>query len=266
MHQGDVVEARGFGNMRPRRTREDAAIEGSQSATHVSRLAVVGALTAAIAHEIHQPLGAILANAETGDLLCERACKGDATALSTLRNVLADVRRDALRASGVIRDVRALAGQRAPACEVFDANALAFATVRLLDADLRRRRLRIEVAPLSGDAALHGDRAQIERVLINLLCNAMDATATCAPPRPPIALRLSRARSGALEIAVADAGPGLPAARLAELFRSFHTTKPHGMGLGLSIARSIVEAHGGTIRAENNRGAGATFRVTLPNG
>ena len=256
--------------MRPRRTHEGCAIAGSLSQTqdvaHVSRLAVVGALTASIAHEIHQPLGAILANAEAGDLLCDRVRKGDAAALATLREILSDVRRDALRASGVIRDVRALAGRRVPAFAPFDANALALSTVRLLAVDLRRRRLRIDVQPLPGDATLHGDRAQIERVLVNLLLNAMDATASRPPPRPPIGLGIARTDTGSIEFTVKDAGPGLSEAHLARLFHSFHSTKAHGMGLGLSIARSIVEAHGGTIRGENNAGAGATFRVTLPGG
>jgi signal transduction histidine kinase len=153
-----------------------------------------------------------------------------------------------------------------PAFAAFDANGLASSTVRLLGVDLRRRRLRIDVVPLPGDATAHGDRAQIERVLVNLLLNAMDATASSAPPRRPIELRIARTGAGAIEYAVADGGPGLPEAHLARLFHSFHSTKAHGMGLGLSIARSIVEAHGGTIRGENNAGAGATFRVTLPNG
>lgn len=264
------MRRRDFGNMRPRRTHEGCAIAGFPSQTqdlaHVSRLAVVGALTASIAHEIHQPLGAILANAEAGDLLCERVRTGDAAAIATLRDILSDVRRDALRASGVIRDVRALAAHRVPAFAPCDANALAVATVRLLDADLRRRCLRIHVVPLPGDATVHCDRTQIERVLVNLLLNAMDATASRAPPRPAITLAVARTDAGHVEYSVRDAGPGLPEAHLARLFHSFHSTKPHGMGLGLAIARAIVESHGGRIRGGNNAGAGATFRLTLPNG
>ena len=227
---------------------------------------MVGALTASIAHEIHQPLGAILANAEAGDLLCDRLHKGDASALATLRDILSDVRRDALRASGVIQDVRALAAHRMPTCVPCDANALAIATVRLLDVDLRRRRLRIHVLPLPGDATLHCDRPQVERVLVNLLLNAMDATASRAPPRPAITLGVARTDTGDIEFSVRDAGPGLPEAHLPRLFHSFHSTKPHGLGLGLAIARAIVESHGGRIRGENNAAAGATFRVILPNG
>ena len=246
--------------------KRDAAIDARKPATddvaHISRLAIVGELTASIAHEIHQPLGAILANAEAGALLVDRVHAGDRVALDALREVLSDVRRDARRASVVIRQVREMAGRREPESERIDANALAFHAVRLLDAERRRRGMRIDVAPLPGDAVLHGDRGQLERVLVNLLLNAMDAMEDA--PAEAIVLGVARTQQGAIELCVRDAGQGIPEAHLPRLFHSFHTTKAHGLGLGLSIARSIVEAHGGWIRAENNDGRGATFRVAFP--
>lgn len=246
--------------------RRDAAIDARNPATddvaHISRLAIVGELTASIAHEIHQPLGAILANAEAGDLLVDRVHAGDRIARDAMRDILADVRRDALRASVVIRQVREMAGRREPESVRIDANALAYHAVRLLDAERRGRGMRIDVVPLPGDAALHGDRGQLERVLVNLLLNAMDATEDA--PAEPIVLGVARSPQGAIELSVRDAGQGIPDTHLPRLFHSFHTTKAHGLGLGLSIARSIVEAHGGWISAENNAGRGATFRVALP--
>ena len=119
-------------------------------------------------------------------------------------------------------------------------------------------------------AYLRGDRALIEQVLINLVMNAMDAVeakgaADDAPSaRPPIALAVSITGDGEIEFQITDAGIGIPVERLSHLFDSFYTSKAHGMGLGLSISRSIIEAHGGRIHAENNLGAGASFRVTLP--
>jgi signal transduction histidine kinase len=237
---------------------------------HTSRLAVVGELTASIAHEINQPLGAILSNADAGQMLLERL-RGEGTqaSLEELGHILADIRRDGLRASGVIRHVRTLAGRRELTLERLDANALAYDTVRLLDVDMRRRRIAIDVIPGADSAAVRGDRGHLEQVLINLLLNAMDAldahaTSSSNASLPPIVLALGRTVHGAVEFAVIDAGHGIPEDRVNRLFHSFYSSKPHGMGLGLSIARSIVEAHGGWIRAENNHGPGATFRVTFP--
>jgi signal transduction histidine kinase len=236
---------------------------------HTSRLAVVGELTASIAHEINQPLGAILSNADAGEMLIERVRPDDVESLAELRHILADIRRDALRASGIIRHVRTLAGRRELNFEHIDANTLAHQTVQLLEADMRRRGIAVQVVPCRGDVAIRGDRAHLEQVLINLLLNAMDAMEAQSLAQPgtaaaPIMLGVSIANHGAIEFSVVDAGQGIPEDRLHRLFHSFHSSKPHGMGLGLSIARSIVEAHGGWIRAENNRGPGATFRVTFP--
>src|SRR4249919_3107868 len=234
---------------------------------HISRLAVVGELTAVIAHEINQPLGAILSNADAGEMLLDRIARDPAAGgLDELSRILADIRRDALRASGVIRHVRTLAGRRELTLDQVDANSLAAGTVRLLESDMQRRRIAVDVAPLEDGATLRGDRAHLEQVLINLLLNAMDAMEAQAASgaAPPIVLGVARTGHGAIEFRVVDHGQGIPAEHLNKLFHSFYSSKPHGMGLGLSIARSIVEAHGGWIRAENNAGPGATFRVTFP--
>jgi signal transduction histidine kinase len=247
--------------------------------SHASRLAVVGELTASIAHEINQPLGAILGNADAADMLLDRLVPPDAShAFSELRQILADIRRDGLRASGVIRHVRTLAGRRELHFERLDANAFAHDTVRLLAHDMQRRRIAIDVLPADaagGAVTLLGDRGYLEQVLINLLLNAMDAVEaralhdpSIAAPLPPIVLAVACGAHGVVELHVVDAGAGIPPERLQQLFHSFYTSKPHGMGLGLSIARSIMEAHGGWIRASNNAdhdgGPGATFRLSFP--
>ncbi|WP_368565206.1 sensor histidine kinase [Pseudoxanthomonas sp. UTMC 1351] len=243
-----------------------AAKRQRQELAHASRLSIVGELTASIAHEINQPLGAILNNVDAGEILLDRAHPP----LDEVRQILADVRRDGLRASDVIRHVRTLVRKREMEMEKTDANAIAADFVALLEPEARRRRIPVTSVLSPQHAYVRGDRAHLEQVLINLMLNAMDAVeargasenASATPA--PITAGVSRAAHREIEIWISDAGPGVPAERLSHLFDSFYTSKPHGMGLGLSIARSIVEAHGGCIGVENNRDSGATFKVMLP--
>ncbi len=245
----------------------DAASQRQQQElAHASRLSIVGELTASLAHEINQPLGAILSNADAGEILLENPHPQ----LDVIRQILADIRRDGLRASGVIQHVRKLVRKRELELERLDANAVATDVTVLLAPQARGRRIAIAMTLWPQPAYLRGDRALIEQVLINLIMNAMDAVeakgaADDAPSaRPPVGLDVSIMSDGEIEFRITDAGIGIPVERLSHLFDSFYTSKAHGMGLGLSISRSIIEAHGGRIHAENNRGAGATFRVTLP--
>ncbi|WP_368564699.1 sensor histidine kinase [Pseudoxanthomonas sp. UTMC 1351] len=243
-----------------------AAKRQQQELAHASRLSIVGELTASIAHEINQPLGAILSNVDAGEILLDRADPP----LDEIRHILADVRRDGLRASDVIRHVRTLVRKRELEMEKLDANAIAADVIALLEPEARRRRIPVASVLSPQHAYVRGDRAHLEQVLINLMLNAMDAVeamsvshnGTTAPA--PIVIGVSGTSHREIEIWISDAGPGVPAEQLSHLFDSFYTSKPHGMGLGLSIARSIVEAHGGRIRVENNRDSGATFKITLP--
>jgi len=235
---------------------------------HASRLAVVGQLTASIAHEINQPLGAILSNADAGEILLERPDPP----LEELGSILADIRRDGLRASEVIRHVRGLARKPDLEQETLDANDLVTDVASLLDTDARRRRIPLQVTIAPEPALVRVDRAQMQQVLINLVLNAMDAIEALqardggTSVSPPVRLGVSCYPRGEVRVAIADGGTGIPTDQIDHLFDSFYTSKAHGMGLGLSIARSIVEAHGGNIRARNNAEAGATFVVTLPAG
>jgi signal transduction histidine kinase len=245
----------------------DAASQRQQQElAHASRLSIVGELTASLAHEINQPLGAILSNADAGEILLENPHPP----FDVIRQILADIRRDGLRASDVIQHVRKLVRKRELELEKLDANAVATDVTALLAPQARGRRVAIAMTLWPQPAYLRGDRALIEQVLINLIMNAMDAVeakgaADDAPSaRPPIALAVSITGDGEIEFQITDAGIGIPVERLSHLFDSFYTSKAHGMGLGLSISRSIIEAHGGRIHAENNLGAGASFRVTLP--
>ncbi|MET0580821.1 MAG: ATP-binding protein [Pseudoxanthomonas sp.] len=236
-----------------------------QEIAHASRLSIVGELTASIAHEINQPLGAILSNADAGEILLE---SGDGS-LDEVRRILGDIRRDGLRASDVIRHVRALVQKREFEPVKVDAQALVSSVAALLKPEATRRRMTIAVASSGRSHSLLGDPALLEQVLINLILNAMDALEIASSDakydnHAPITMEVAASEHDEVEIRVADAGPGIPPERLAHLFDSFYTSKEHGMGLGLSIARSIVEKHGGRIVAQNNRDKGATFRLLLP--
>jgi signal transduction histidine kinase len=243
-----------------------AAQRQGHELAHASRLSVVGELSAAIAHEINQPLGAILNNADAGEILLE----DPEPPLEEIRKILADIRRDGLRASEVIRHLRRLVKKREMELGKLDASLVVTDVIALLAAETRRRRQVIVSLLPPEPRYVSGDRALLEQVLINLVLNAMDAMESLPPaaaarrPRAPIELGVATTSHGEVEIWIRDAGPGIPAARLRHLFDSFYTSKPHGMGLGLSIARSIVEAHGGRIQVENSVGAGACFRITLP--
>ena len=246
--------------------REAGLQRQQQELVHASRLSIVGELTASLAHEINQPLGAILSNVDAGDILLEHPDPP----LAEVKQILADIRRDGLRASGVISHVRKLVRKREIEFERLDANIVAMDVLALLEPQARMRRIFVAPALWPQPAYVRGDRALIEQVLINLIMNAMDAVeALCAADelpsaRAPVALAVSTTSQGDIAFDIVDAGIGIPAERLEHLFDSFYTSKAHGMGLGLSIARSIVESHGGRIHAMNNREAGATFRVILP--
>ena len=242
---------------------EDMPQRQQRELAHTSRLSIVGELTASIAHEINQPLGAILSNADAGDILLENP----EPPLDEIRQILVDIRRDGVRASDVIRHVRKLVRKRELELERIDANGLMADVAALLAPEARKRRIPIVPTLSAAPVDLYGDRALLEQMLINLIMNAMDAVEAgdaVEDAVAPIAVGVSTTSHGEIELHVIDAGAGIPADRLEHLFDSFYTSKAHGMGLGLSISRSVVEAHGGRIHAQNNSGAGATFRVTLP--
>ena len=226
---------------------------------HASRLAVAGELTGSIAHEINQPLAAILSNAAAAELMLETgaARPGD------LRDILADIRRDDLRASEVIRRLRALLAKHEVERQPCDLNEILGDVVTLLNAEARRRRVALSARPVAESITVIGDRIQLQQVLINLIMNAMDALADTPEEQRNVIVSLEGSATGAT-VRVRDHGHGITAEHLPKLFESFFTTKRKGIGLGLSIARSLVEAHGGTIAAESTPGEGATFIIWLP--
>ncbi|MFA6956557.1 MAG: ATP-binding protein [Thermoanaerobaculia bacterium] len=226
---------------------------------HASRLAVAGELTASIAHEINQPLGAILSNADAAELILESADDRR----GALQQILADIRRDDLRASDVIRRLRTLLSRHVVEKRKLDVNDAVRDADSLLRSEARRRKVAIETRLLADEVAILGDPVQIQQVLINLILNAMDAVAGLNEERRVVIVSLSH-DDGRASISVKDRGVGISPELQPRLFDSFYTTRKSGMGLGLSISRSIVEAHGGSIRVESRPGEGATFVVELP--
>ena len=228
---------------------------------HASRLALVGELTASIAHEINQPLTSILANAEVGvSQLAGAASRPD---LPELREIFGDIRDQGRRAADVIERVRALTGKRPLRRQALNVNEVVGDIVQLVQAEARRRGVSLRTELLPRLPAINADRVSVQQVALNLMLNAMDAMDPLEASDRRLVVRTSRL-DDAVEIAVSDTGHGIPAESLPRLFEAFYTTKKQGLGLGLAIARSIVEAHGGRIWAEDLSGRGATFHWTLP--
>ena len=243
-----------------RRRRAEAVREvQSLELAHASRLAVAGELTASIAHEINQPLGAILSNADAADLILE----SPNDRRDEIRTILADIRRDDRRASEVVRQWRGLLAKHALEPRAFDLNGVVRDVESLLRAEARRRGVALRIQPAPTPAETVGDPVQIQQALINVVLNAMDAVAGLPDDRRTITVPVECV-DGRVTILVRDRGHGIAPADLPRLFEPFFSTKSEGMGLGLAITRTLVEWHGGRIWAENGPGEGAVFHIELP--
>ena len=220
---------------------------------------MAGELTGAIAHEINQPLGAILSNTDAADLILESGTDRR----DELRGILADIRRDDLRASEVIHRLRELLSKNEYEREPVELNGLLSDLEPIIRSEAKRRGVTLDIRPAATATTIVGDRVQIQQVLINLLLNAMDAVADVPEVLRTVVVSIAKGASGVI-ISVQDRGRGIAPEHLTKVFDSFFSTKRKGMGLGLSITRTIVEAHGGRVWAENGPGEGAVFRVELP--
>ncbi|SAL28890.1 ATPase [Caballeronia arvi] len=244
---------------RKRRVAEEAATVRANELARAARISSAGELSASIAHEVGQPLGAILSNADAAGLILEHR----EPEVHELQQILADVRRDAVRANQVVQRLRDLLRKHPIEFIELDLNSTVDETLTLLTPEARRRRIVIESELSLECSPIVGDCVQLQQVLLNLSVNAMDAMHETGDSNRILSISTQPSQHG-VALIVADRGHGISEATRRKLFDSFFTTKPQGMGLGLSIARTIVESHGGTITSQSREGGGSVFIVWLP--
>jgi C4-dicarboxylate-specific signal transduction histidine kinase len=232
--------------------------EARAELAHISRVTMLGELTASIAHEVNQPLTAVVSSGEAGLRWLDRPVPDLNEVRANIKHIVAQGR----RAGDVVQRLRALSKNSDPLRAALDINDVVEEAVSLVDRELREHGVALKLELEAGLPEISVDRVQLQQVIINLLINAMHAMAMVDVREVCIASR--RSAEDMVEISVSDCGIGLSEDDMARLFTAFYTTKPQGMGMGLSICRSIVEAHGGRIRAERNAEHGATFHLSLP--
>jgi C4-dicarboxylate-specific signal transduction histidine kinase len=244
---------------RRRQTAEVQARQRMAELAHVNRFSTAGELTASIAHEINQPLGSILTNAETA----EEILKSSSPDIAELKEIINDIVHDDRRATEVIRRMRALLKKTPFEQKQFDLNDVVQETSGFFSALAVGRNFEM-VSVITPEALpLLGDRIHLQQVILNLVMNGIDAMSDMPSENRIITIRTSRLENFA-ELSVSDRGPGIPEDKLRQVFEPFFTSKAEGMGMGLSIARTIIEAHQGQILATNRCHGGASFRIKLP--
>lgn len=229
---------------------------------HVARVASLGTLTASIAHEVNQPLAGIITNANT----CMRMLNAEPPNLDGARETVRRTLRDGNRASDVVKRLRALFAKTDAAAEPLDINQAAREVVALLSAELDRAGVAVQLALAQPLPPVWADRVQVQQVILNLLLNATEAMSGLGERPKRLRLATAADASGGVLLSVADSGPGVEPQDAERIFQAFHTTKHSGMGIGLSVSRSIIDSHGGALWVQAAEGGGAMFSFTLPRG
>jgi C4-dicarboxylate-specific signal transduction histidine kinase len=244
-----------------RRARQRAENDSRRNlalAADASRRETISALTSSIGHELGQPLGAIMSNA--GAL--QTMVSANRATSDTIGEILSDIQSQGARATQIIDRHRTMLKSHQLVEKPIDLNPVIDETVALVTHDMNARKVSASINQSSSPCVIDGDQVLLQQVFVNLVMNAMDAMGDT-----PVGWRrvtiTSNAKADSVEVSVRDTGPGVPAHILDNLFTPFVTTKARGLGIGLTIVRSIVDAHGGTIAACNNPDGGATFTVTL---
>lgn len=238
---------------------EAEARQRREELAHLARVATLGELTASLAHEVNQPLAAILSNTQAA----QRYLKAPVPDMVEIREILSDVVKEGSRASEVINRLRTLLKKEKLEFEPLDFNSVFQEVVALLKSDAVKRKVTVSLNLDPQLPLVQGDRIQLQQVALNLLVNAFDAMNGRPRVDRRVLIRSSLNESRVL-ISVADSGTGIPNGKEEEIFNPYHTSKPYGLGMGLSISRSIINRHHGRIWVENNPGGGATFFFTLP--
>jgi PAS domain S-box-containing protein len=244
----------------PRRRAEESLDRVRSELAHVSRAMSLGALTASIAHEVNQPLAGIVTNAST----CLRMLAADPPNVDGARETARRTIRDGNRAADVIARLRALFRKKGAVTEDLDLNDATREVVALVFSDLLRNRVILQMELGEEPLPITGDRTQLQQVILNLVRNASDAMSEVNDRPRQLVISAERKQDGGARLSVRDSGVGLEPQSAERLFDAFFTTKGDGMGIGLSVSRSIIESHGGRLWAEANDGPGATFSFSIP--
>ena len=227
---------------------------------HANRVATMGQLTASIAHEVNQPIGATVTNAQAA----LRWLGAKPPNLDEVRQALSRIVRDGGRASAVVHRIRNLIKKAPRSDEGVDIDAAIREVIELTRSEALKNGVLVRAELAGGLPPVRGDRVELQQVILNLILNAIEAMSETTEGPRELIITTGKAGSGEVLVTVRDSGPGLAPAALENLFKAFHTTKPKGMGLGLSICRSIVEGHGGRLWASANSPRGAVFQFMLP--
>jgi two-component system sensor kinase FixL len=251
-----------FANALARKQAELEAQRLRQDLAHIGRVSAMGELTASLAHELTQPLTAILANAEAA----QRLLAADVVDFGKIREILSDIVDDDKRAGDVIHRLRGLLRKGDLEFASLDINEIASGVAWLMRNDLVTRNATMSLELAADLPRVHGDRVQLQQVVLNLVLNGFEAMGEAQAGDRTLVIRTARDGAAAVRLAVEDSGTGIDDTRVERMFQPLHTTKAQGLGMGLAIARTIVEAHGGRLAAANNARRGATFHFTLPVG
>jgi signal transduction histidine kinase len=249
-----------FANALARKQAEEASRRLGHELAHAARVTMLGELSASLAHELNQPLAAILSNAQAARRFLAR----ESPALAEVREALTDIIADDQRAGKIIQQLRALGKKTPQECAPLDVNALVQQVVSLVRSDALERRVTISLALDIGPPYVSGDRIQLQQVLLNLALNAFEAMQQTTDWPRELLICTARQDDMTLLVSFRDTGVGVDETTLQQIFTAFFTTRAEGMGLGLAISRSIIEAHGGRIWALPNAHQGTTVCFTLP--
>ena len=238
----------------------EALRETQTQLAHANRVATMGQLTASIAHEVNQPIAATVTNAQTG----LRWLGAEPPNLDEARQALDRIVRDGARAGAVVGRIRNLIKKAPPSDERVEINAAILEVIELTRSETIKNGVSVQTDLAEGLPLISGDRVELQQVILNLTLNALEAMCEMSEGSRELLIKTGKTESGDVLVAVGDSGPGLAPAALEQLFKAFYTTKPNGLGLGLSICRSIIEAHGGRLWASANAARGVVFQFTLP--
>ena len=239
---------------------KEVTFEARSQLAHIARVTTLGEMTATIAHEVNQPLTAVLINGNA----CLHWLDAEPPDLSEARKNIVNIVRDANRASGIVVQVRDLTKGLPPENDWLRVNELILATTLLIDREIQRNQISMQTQLSDDEPLIQGDRVQLQQVLLNLLLNAIEALSSVSIGSRHLVIATTKKDLKSVLVSVYDSGNGFPSNDLDRLFDPFYSTKSDGMGMGLTISRSIVESHGGRIWATPNSPCGAVFQFTLP--